>query len=176
MPNFYLRTRDDFDGCLRRGCINDLRFTSLGSDFNCVVKYQRMLVEQLFNRLFHKEGELSMVIKIEVEKDSLDRSIEVFCLVEDLRHKLTQTCRHLKELKLEEDRQELYLLEGEKKVYVDDMSVFHSLFSNSTIIQHKCSSCPSRPSPQTMPWKWSKERVDWSSCTTERRLMTSHLT
>lgn len=86
MDNLYLRTREDFDSCLRRGCVNDLRFTSLGSDFTHVVKYQRILIEQLFNRLFFRNGELSMVIKIEVEKENLDRSIEVFCLVEDLSH------------------------------------------------------------------------------------------
>lgn len=120
--------------------MNDLRFTSLGSDFNCVVKYQRMLVEQLFNRLFLKDGELSMVIKIEVEKESLDRSIEGFCLVEDLRCKLTGTCRQMKELRLEEGTQELYLPDGDKKIYVDDMSVFNSLLSKIRLIQRKCSS------------------------------------
>lgn len=138
--------------------MNDLRFTSLGSDFNCVVKYQRMLVEQLFNRLFHKDGELSMVIKIEVEKESLDRSIEVFCLVEDLRHKLTGTCRQMKELRLEEGTQELYLPDGEKKIYVDDMSVFNSLLSKIGLIQRKCSSYPSRPSSPTMQSKYKMEK------------------
>lgn len=79
-----------------------------------------------------------MVIKIEVEKESLDRSIEVFCLVEDLRHKLTGTCRQMKELRLEEGAQELYLEYGEKKIYVDDMSVFNSLLSTLELIQRKC--------------------------------------
>ena len=138
MDNLYLRTREDFDSCLRRGCVNDLRFTSLGSDFTHVVKYQRILIEQLFNRLFFRNGELSMVIKIEVEKENLDRSIEVFCLVEDCAHQQGRIFRSLKELKTEEITQQLYLTEKDKKMYVDDMSVFHSFLSKDILMQRKC--------------------------------------
>lgn len=46
-----------------------------------------MLVEQLFGRLFNRENELSMIFKIEVEKDPFERSIEMFCYVEDLLEK-----------------------------------------------------------------------------------------
>jgi hypothetical protein len=66
MENHFLRTREDFDNCLRRVSVNNLRFINLGSDSNQVIKYQRILVEQLFNWLFNDGGELSMAIKIEI--------------------------------------------------------------------------------------------------------------
>jgi hypothetical protein len=83
MENHFLRTREDFDNCLKRVNVNNLRFINLGSDSNQVIKYQRILVEQLFNWLYNEGGQLSMAIKIEIEKENFEKSIEIFCYIED---------------------------------------------------------------------------------------------
>jgi hypothetical protein len=75
MENHFLRTREDFDNCLKRVNVNNLRFINLGSDSNQVIKYQRILVEQLFNWLYNQAGQLSMAIKIEIEKENFEKSI-----------------------------------------------------------------------------------------------------
>lgn len=75
MENHFLRTREDFDNCLKRVNVNNLRFINLGSDSNQVIKYQRILVEQLFNWLYNEGGQLSMTIKIEIEKENFEKSI-----------------------------------------------------------------------------------------------------
>lgn len=75
METHFLRTREDFDNCLKRVNVNNLRFINLGSDSNQVIKYQRILVEQLFNWLYNEGGQLSMTIKIEIEKENFEKSI-----------------------------------------------------------------------------------------------------
>lgn len=137
MQSHYLRTREDFDGCLRRGCVNQLKFTSLGSESTHVVKYQRMLLEQIFNRLFNRDGGLSMVIKIEVEREGQERPIEIYCLVEDRIERQGRHYRSLAELSLEERTQRL-CLGGQQPTYVEEMSVFHAFLSNSVLMQPKC--------------------------------------
>lgn len=60
----YIQSREGLDSCIKAVFSNGLKFTVLGSEPSNVVKHQRSLLEQLFNKLFWKESELSMVIKI----------------------------------------------------------------------------------------------------------------
>lgn len=70
LKSLFLRSREDFDNCLRKGSMNNLKFVNLGSDTSNVIKYQRILVEQLFSCLFNRDNGLAMIFKVEVEKEN----------------------------------------------------------------------------------------------------------
>ncbi len=66
VENVYLRSKEDLDNCIKKVYVNDLKFVSLGSDPNNIIKHQRILMEQLFDQLFNNTNQISTVIKIEV--------------------------------------------------------------------------------------------------------------
>jgi hypothetical protein len=52
----YLKTRESFDNCIKTVYSNDLKFMNLGSDPSNIIRNQRNLLEQLFNKLYTKES------------------------------------------------------------------------------------------------------------------------
>lgn len=134
MKNMFLRKKEDFDNCLKRVVVNDIKLCSLGSETESVVKYQRNLVEQLFNRLFNVDNELSTVIKVEIENKNFEKSIEVYCYIEDLRYKNSWKACGLDRAAYVGANRDLEVLIGEEKLIVNELSVFDAFLSTDLVI------------------------------------------
>ena len=67
-----------------------MKCTNLGSESSQVIHYQRYMIEHLFNHLFNKDNELTVVMKIHIDSKNSDKLIEVYCCIEDLSEKPQQ--------------------------------------------------------------------------------------
>lgn len=61
-----------------------MKCTNLGSESSQVIHYQRYMIEHLFNHLFNKDNELTVVMKISIDSKNSDKMIEIYCCIEDL--------------------------------------------------------------------------------------------